>query len=136
MNLGTIVLIILVGIAGYMYFQTDNPPEGDVVNWTSNLNAIPDVGKGENITIYVNNITNTPSKNLCNYTLFGYANFKGTERDGQTCAQSRLGEENSACVQNPPLNYNGVIDKIGGGSNPHLACCKLDGTCQWGRGPA
>ena len=72
-----------------------------------------------------------PEKNACGYTSYGYPDYIGTEKNGQTCADALNNDNDMACLANTPYNYDGEINLIEQTSSPLITCCVSDGTCNW-----
>jgi len=75
--------------------------------------------------------TTYPLTNACNHTSYGYPDYIGTQKEGQTCKDSIPSERDMECFANTPYNYDGIIDLTTGTSIPKITCCSADGTCQW-----
>lgn len=72
-----------------------------------------------------------PTVNACNSTSFGFPDYDGTNKAGDTCADTVVSKQDLECLANPPKNYEGTIYLGGATSTPELTCCPTDGTCQW-----
>lgn len=66
----------------------------------------------------------------CTWHGSGLPNYEGTEKEGDTCA-SVPNNNDLECINNPPTNYDGLIDKLSGSSDPAMRCCLKTGYCQW-----
>lgn len=77
--------------------------------------------------------TGYPLENKCGYSDYGYPDYIGTQKDGQTCSDATINENDLECLSSPPVNYDGEIKILDKESNPRITCCVADGTCQWYR---
>jgi hypothetical protein len=68
-------------------------------------------------------------RNECGEEFFGYPDYYGTNKQGDTCADYIDGD--LECISSPPLSYDGEISLLYKTSNPEITCCVADGTCQW-----
>jgi len=68
----------------------------------------------------------------CDRPNFGYPDYEGTNKEGETCADAPLGERTAECLANPPTSYDGLIQLSTQSSDPEMLCCFSDGKCHWG----
>lgn len=74
-----------------------------------------------------------PIENACGYESYGYPDYIGTQKEGQTCDDAIQSENDLECLSSPPVNYDGEINVLERESSPRITCCVADGTCQWYR---
>ena len=72
-----------------------------------------------------------PEENACGYPTYGYPDYIGTNKEGDTCTDALQSENDLECLSNPPINYDGEINLMELSSSPKITCCVADGTCHW-----
>lgn len=132
----TFLIIVIVGIlAIYLmwnqadFFNNDNEYTTESKNSALDKNANNIDTNTEDEVDSQEDELDPPNENACGSFNFGMIELEGTQREGDTCADYILSEQDQACRDNPPNNYEGEI--IMGVSDPLIYCCEEDGTCYW-----
>jgi len=124
-----IAIVFLVLMIYLSQNQTIETPQADIEEThTGPNNYQPPIQENESV---INPQEPEVITNACGESNYGYADYTGTNKDGQTCKDALLSERDFECLANPPANYDGIINLEQAISNPSLSCCDTDGTCQW-----
>jgi len=131
------LIILAVIVIGLLFFMNQCQEEDAPVTTTTDqaryTNYIPpNVDDTDNETIDEEETKeeNPPGSNACGYLNFDFPDYSGTSKAGDDCTDT-FEDPNDECVNNPPTEYNGYINKATQESDPLLTCCVEDGTCQW-----